>query len=207
MEPTKLAILGAANMRCGPAIVGSLASYFGERPLEIRMYDADEERLDTFDRLARLCFVSTYASHILISTIDPSEALNEADLIVLAIDPNCAGRLLHPRVESEEYVEPYNADAKDVDLAVAFLLANVPDSIPVLSLLEPGVSVPRMAYSRLNWPAPLDQGSRYRVPMQILRWLNKEEMPYELLSGYDDSPLKAWLDDPRSGDLVLGSRS
>ena len=71
-------MLGIGNVRCAPAIVGSLSNYFGERPLEIRFWDADWERLDLFDRFARLCFHVSKCPHQLISTDESDEALDGA---------------------------------------------------------------------------------------------------------------------------------
>jgi len=196
MPVSRLTVLGAGSTRCAPGIVGSLASYFGELPLEIRFYDADEERLDTFDRLARLCFESYGVSHLLISTTDPIEALADTEAVILAIDANCAHRMLAKSAEPQE---------SDIQTAVNRLIGDLPTDVAMLSLLDESISLPRTAYYRSPWPGPLADESRYRLPMQILRWLNKEDMLYDLLSSNEHSPLKAWLDDPRTADMVLGS--
>lgn len=196
MSAVRLAILGAGSLRYGLGIVGSLATYFGERPLEIRMYDADFERLDLFDRLLRLSSAGNFASHNLISTTDPAEALEDANAIVLAIEPHCAQKLL--RGDSAPNDEAL------VELALERLLRDVSSDTSVLSLLDPTVAVPRETYHRVPWAGPVSEYDRVRIPMQILRWLNKEEMLYELFEAYDRSPIKAWLDDPRTAELVLG---
>ena len=51
-------------------MIASLANYFGERPLDIVMFDADSERLDLFDRFARLTFSAMNSTHHLRSTDD-----------------------------------------------------------------------------------------------------------------------------------------
>lgn len=202
MSVVRLTVLGAGNVQKAPSIVGSLANYFGERPLKITFYDADEERVDLFDRLARLCFVSNYSSHELSTTIDPREALAEADLIVLALDANCARKYL----KSER---PGGFAAPDelslIEQAVADLLGGVSPSIPVLSLLDSEISVPRATYNRLSWPPPMSEATERAMPMQVIRWLRKEDMLYELFSTTDHSPLQAWLNDPTSAELVLGT--
>ncbi|AIE86197.1 hypothetical protein OP10G_2829 [Fimbriimonas ginsengisoli Gsoil 348] len=182
--------------------MGTLAGYFGERPLQIRMYDADEERLDLFDRLARMCFIATYVPHELLSTTDPGEALHETDGIVVAVGANCARRYL--RATRQAGI----ADVGDlgmVEQAVTDILGPVPPAIPVLSLLDPEVQLPRATYQRLDWPGPLEANDRQTLPFQILRWLKKEEPVTDLISVYDQSPLKAWLDDPRSAEVILGT--
>lgn len=202
MGVVKLTVLGAGSVQKAPAIVGSLANYFGERPLRITFYDADEERVDLFDRLARLCFVSTYSSHELSTTTDPREALEEADLIVLALDANCARRYL-----KSERPSGFAAldDLSLIEQAVTDLLGGVPASIPVLSLLNAEINVPRGTYHRLAWPPPMDEATERATPMQIIRWLRKEDMLYDLLSSNDHTPLQAWLNDPMSAELVLGT--
>src|SRR5579862_3123007 len=97
MGPIHVAILGAGSVRCTPAVVGSLATYFGERDLQIRMYDADMERLDLFDRFARLCFAMTKNGHGLISTVSADEAVVGADRVLLQIGENCARKYLKER--------------------------------------------------------------------------------------------------------------
>jgi len=164
------------------------------------MYDADEERLDTFDRLARLCFMSTYSTHLLISTTDPEEALAESEAVVLSVDENCARRLLDDPIDFWDEEPPQNDRIQD---AASLLIADLPIDVPVLSLLSDSIHLPRPTYYRSTWPGPQDK-NRFRMPMQILRWLNKEDMLYELLSKNENSPLKAWLDDPHSAELVLG---
>src|SRR4051794_39669255 len=94
MSIMRLAILGGGSVRCSPAVLASLATYFGERPLEIRMFDADVERLDLFDRLARLCFAMTKNPHTLISTTDAVEATEAADRVILQVGENCARKYL-----------------------------------------------------------------------------------------------------------------
>lgn len=204
MSAVQLTVLGAGSLRYGPPVVAALASYFGERPLGIRMYDSDEERLDIFDRLARLCFVNNYVSHELMSTTSVTEALEETDLIVVAVGANCARRYL--RATRAAGI----ADVGDlgmIEQAVSDILGPVPAAVPVLSLLEPSISLPRATYQRVDWPAPLSPEARFALPLQILRWLNKEESLHELLISNDQSPLKTWLDDPRSAEIVLGTPS
>lgn len=197
MDATPLAILGAGNLRCTPAVIGSLSTYFGERPLEIRLYDADEERLDLFDRFARLCFESTAAEHRLMATTDPIEALENASLVVLQIEENGARRLLRDReTDASELIER---------AAGRLLQLKEPDAL-LLSLMPPDVSLAGGAYYRLPWPGPLTDEERIAIPLQILRWLNKEDMLYTLFQENERSPFKRWLDDPTSAEPVIGSR-
>src|SRR5579872_2570625 len=92
MEPERIAVLGAGSVRSMPAISSSLAAYFGERPLSVSLFDGDEERLDLFDRFCRILFTFNRAGHTLSSTLDPVEAMDGAERIILCVGQNCAVR-------------------------------------------------------------------------------------------------------------------
>jgi hypothetical protein len=94
MEEIGLAIIGAGSVRCGPPIVASLASYFGERSVNVALWDADAERLDLFERFARTSFSVLKCTHSVFATLEPEEALVGADRVVLALDVNCAKKYL-----------------------------------------------------------------------------------------------------------------
>src|SRR5579863_7454654 len=201
MEGERIAVLGAGSVRCMPSIAGSLAAYFGERPLEVSLFDGDEERLDLFDRLCRVLFTFNRAGHGLSATLDPIEAMDGAERVVLCIGQNCA-------------VKYFRAARKGgvatavglglVDQLVEVVAASIPDPVEVLSLLRDGPSVPLPHYRMLDWPPEPSPGARAATPHQILRFLNGEEYPHELLSEAEDSPLKAWLEDVASVPTILG---
>ena len=199
MEPIPLAIVGAGSVRCAPGLIGSLASYYGERPLEVRLYDADEERLDLFDRLARLVFEDTSVEHSLRSTSDAAEALEGVRLVVLAIDENCARKYLR---QAGQEVPVDNAEARR--MAVESLVRRLPEDALVLSLLPSEIPVAQDMYYRIDWPPPLNEEERRGVPFQILRWLHREEPFFDLLDANDRSPFKQWLDDPSSAEPMIG---
>jgi len=62
----------------GPSVLASLAQVFGERRLEITLWDPSEEMLEVMDRLARLLFTLAENDPGLKSTTDVVEALEEA---------------------------------------------------------------------------------------------------------------------------------
>jgi hypothetical protein len=43
---------------------------------------------------------------------------------------------------------------------------------------------------------------RAALPHQILRYINGEEYLHEFLRQWDHAPLRAWLDDPSTAELV-----
>ncbi|HVT12537.1 MAG TPA: hypothetical protein VHE55_09735 [Fimbriimonadaceae bacterium] len=199
MSATRLAILGAGSVRCSPGVIASLATYFGERPLEIRMFDADMERLDLFDRLARVCFIMTKNGHNLISTTDADEALADADLVVLQVGENCARKYLKERHRMG--IASLDADAM-IEQAVEELLATVPAEVEVLSLQGPEIAIPRASYHRAAWPPEPSLTERRALPHQALRWIRGEEYVHDLLHDFEQSPMKQWLNDPDSVERV-----
>jgi hypothetical protein len=188
----KLSLLGIGSLRCGAPIVASLATYFGEQPLEICMYDEDVERLEIYDRLARLCFLTTEAPHRLVSTDDPDEAIADSEFIVLSIGENCARRYLARRG-----VEP---DSEPVAQVIDLIDLGQQPQASILSLQK--VPIRLDGYYQVSWPDDLPNDERTFYPLQLLRWLNEEEHLHDLLKQCSKSPLKAWLDNPTTADYV-----
>jgi len=132
MSAIHLAILGAGSIRCTVPVLAALATYFGERPMEITLYDADEERLDLFDRLGRVCFFSAKSTHLLKSTTDYKEALEGVDLVVVQIGENCARKYLKEN-RRQGFAELGRASL--IEQAVDDLLRDINPTIPVMSLI------------------------------------------------------------------------
>lgn len=213
MSATKLVILGAGSVRCSPPVIASLATYFGERPLEIVLYDADEERVDLFDRLARLCFRMTEATHEISYCLDPAEALSGADRVVLQVGTNCARKYLkaagllvlaEPEIEAAGSVQKDGfeiapSDDRLIQLAIDQYLKLAPEEVQVLSLQRLGIVLPEEERFRsVEWPPELGLADRVSVPHQALRYIKGEDYPHTLLQQNERSPLKAWLDDVES---------
>ena len=206
----KLAILGAGSVRCTPPVVAALATYFGERPLEVRLYDSDAERLDLFSRFAQTCFLLMKATHELTSHLDPAEALEGVDRVVLQVGTNCAKKYLRARgkldlLPSENHNEPQGSLQKDgyrpqahdsavIQSALDLILEYVPNDADVLSLQDPEIVLPG-AFRHADWPVDLSLDERVALPHQVLRWIHGEEYPHDLIGLSERSPLKAWLDD------------
>ena len=203
MEAERIAVLGAGSVRCMPAIAGSLATFFGERPLDVRLFDGDEERLDLFDRFCRVLFTFNRAGHTMSATLDPVEAMDGVERIILCVGQNCAVRYFRA-ARKGGVATGFGLGL--VDQLVEVLAASIPDRLEVLSLLGEGYSVPLPDYRRLDWPPEPSPSVRAATPHQILRFLNGEEYPYAILSAAAESPLKAWLEDASSAPIVLGQR-
>lgn len=179
----KIAVIGAGSVRCSPAVLASLANYYGERQLEVRLYDADEERLDLFDRFARVCFASGQAPHDVVSTTDIEEALEPVHGAVVQVGYNCARKLLK------------TAEDDIVPQAIATLLQPLPPTAKVLSLFGERIVLPVDSYDSIDWPAEPDEDTRRAMPHQLLRWIRQEEYLHDFLREYLHSPVKEWLDE------------
>lgn len=189
LDRVPLALIGVGNVRCTPPVLATLASYFGERPLDIVLYDADAERLDLFDRLARTFLAFTKSTNLLAGTEDPDEALAVAERVIVQIDANCAARSIGKKVRPQP---------SHILEALPRLLSNVSPTAEVLSLLPADVIIPVPKYRQVDWPKAIRSQDEVAVPHQALRWIHGEEYPFEFFAEHEDSPLKLWLDDPAS---------
>lgn len=197
-EIVKLAILGAGSVRTAPPVISSLATYFGERPIEVRLYDADEERLDLMDRLARHAFNVSEATHTILFRPDFKEALEDADRVVLMVGRNCARKFKRAKFPGHSV-----QDDEMIAGTIEALMAHAPADADILSLERRSVPVPVNFYRRLDWPGePTDEELRW-LPHQILRWLKAEEQLYKFFADQEASPFKAWLNDPNAAELVV----
>ena len=181
-----------------PPVISSLATYAGERPLEIRLYDADEERLDLMDRFARHCFHVTDSTHDVRYRPNPAEALEGADRIVLMVGRNCARKFMNVK-----FADRSVQDDMMITSTLGTLLASAPAEADVLSLERRSVGIPVSFFRRMDWPGePPDEDLRW-LPHQILRWIKAEEQLYKFFDEQEDSPFKAWLNDPNAAELVV----
>lgn len=181
----RLVLLGAGSMRCGPPVVGALAGYFGERELEVRLYDPDSERLELIGRLATASFLMEAAPHRVAHFTDFAEALEGADLVILAIGESAARRILGEG-------SPEGRD-QAIGEATERLARSFPDGVPVLDLTrDTNLSA---EFSRLEgWPPTLSATESRSLAFQILRWIHGEEPAHMLTQQEEQSPVRAWLD-------------
>lgn len=83
MQWTRIAVLGAGSIDHAPSIIAALANYFGERPFEITLWDADAERLDLMCRFARVCCTIMRSQHVVSTAEKLEDVLDEADLCMV----------------------------------------------------------------------------------------------------------------------------
>lgn len=193
-----------------PSVAATLAAYFGERPLEIRLYDADLERADLFAQFARTCFLLTKAGHEVDVFPEPAQALEGADRVILQVGTNCArkfllsvGRrdLLAPDDPApaagltREGYRPRSYDRRAVQEAVNLLAPMIPPDAQVLSLQRADIELEQgPTLTRAQWPGEISIDERISLPHQVLRWVHGEEYPHGLIQASEKSPVKAWLD-------------
>lgn len=183
MTGQRLAVLGAGSLRYGPAVVASLASYFGEQDLEVCLWDADTERLDLIHRLAQVCFLIEKSRHNLEAIESLDECVQSIDLAIISVEDHCAQQYLK-KLEGIPNVSAY------LEIANA-----VPEATQILSLSAPADRFDReLRY--VDWPPALSNADLFAMPHQILRWINGEDYPFDLIEANRYSPLKHWLDDP-----------
>lgn len=87
-------VLGAGNLRCGPPVLAGLATWRPDDLVNIRLWDANEERLDLFDRLLRECLDKEGTIHNVRSSSSYKEELEGATDVVFAVHEDCARRTL-----------------------------------------------------------------------------------------------------------------
>lgn len=183
MQAVPIVVLGAGNLACSVPVVASLATYFGERPLDLRLWDADPERLDLIDRLARVCFAVARSTHELKALEDPVEACDDATGAIVTLDAHGAAR--YRRIAGPGAGE-----------GVADALRHVAEALPagaaVLDLVEAAEHL--LAERPPNWPIPLHPMALRVFPHQVLRWIRGDEYVTELLATHEGGPIKGWLD-------------
>jgi hypothetical protein len=88
-----LTVAGAGSLRCAPAVLASIAAPRFEHALEVRLFDANIERLDLMGRLLARMFELTRAQHVFSMHPNLALSLREADGAVLCLYEDCARRM------------------------------------------------------------------------------------------------------------------
>lgn len=171
----RLALLGIGNLRLGPLTLASVASFYGERPLQVQLWDADAERLDLMDRLGWTLFRSAESLHRLTPVANWTDA-NDADAVILLVGRWCAFRV---------------APTETRETVVQSIATSLPLVTPVLQLV-PGSRTPD-ALDLPGVPEALSDAERQARAFQILRWIQGDEPVTTLLQSGEESPIRSWL--------------
>jgi hypothetical protein len=89
-----LAVVGAGSLRCAPPVLASIAAPRFEHSLEVRLFDANIERLDLMGRLLARMFELTRAQHVFSMHPNLGLALRDADAVVVCLYEDCARRMV-----------------------------------------------------------------------------------------------------------------
>lgn len=93
MASRVLTIVGAGSLRCAPPVLASIAAPRFEYALEIRLFDANLERLDLMGRLLERMFDITRSQHEFSMHPNLGLALRETDATVICLHEDCARRM------------------------------------------------------------------------------------------------------------------
>ncbi|MBS1721606.1 MAG: hypothetical protein JSS66_01225 [Armatimonadetes bacterium] len=97
MQDRVVAVAGAGNMRCAAPVMGSMAVWAPDDLVEIRLFDANEERLDLVDRLLREALDVAGTEHVVKSSPSVEETMDGATEIIVTYHEDCVRRM-HGRV-------------------------------------------------------------------------------------------------------------
>lgn len=175
--PSRLAILGVGSIEPAAMAVATVATYFGERPLDVVVFDPCIERRELIARLARTCCDAMRSTHALFEAASGAEALAGASHAILIAAPQVG----YGRCDFDQKFEGsvLTLQSKRAPVNRAFFSTRWPTASDMLGW-KPQV-VPHDA-----WTAH-----------QVLRWVRADEWVQPLLDAASESPVRAWL----NGDL------
>lgn len=163
-------------MQLALGVLGGLATYFGERPLDIRLFDPDPDFLNLSLRIGQSLLLIAQSTNRMAAYPELEIAMEATQRVIfMQKDAGSADREL-----------PCKDQGRDLN--------EILGDIPVLCLVQPPVDSLTHIEILLDWPKPIDDHSRIQFAFQILRWANGEEYPLEFLKGEDARPLHQWLD-------------
>ncbi|MBL8088288.1 MAG: hypothetical protein JNM85_09515 [Chthonomonas sp.] len=208
----KITLLGAGNPCVSPQVLAALATYFGERPLDVCLYDPDPERLDLHARLARFLAEHGTTRYPIMDTVDLESALMDTSLLLGALDDNGAQRIASPRPHSkplkkrlpnewsfeeqplEDELPKLPEEEARTRAAEAVHLAGGPEMLVMVGTnLGPGPHV-LSHLPELGWPSQPILEDVGALPHLILRWVRGDDSIANLLVENEQSPLKGWID-------------
>ncbi|MDI9640885.1 hypothetical protein QPK87_18155 [Kamptonema cortianum] len=107
-----LLLAGAGNIDCAHYVLATLATWHSPDRLEVRLFDANEERLDLMDRLARFLFEDNNDEAIIKASASMADFADGCTDIVLSLSEDCARRMtgkstLRSLEFLEEFDDPY----------------------------------------------------------------------------------------------------
>ncbi|MCB0826267.1 MAG: hypothetical protein KDC26_08760 [Armatimonadetes bacterium] len=94
MRDRVVLLAGAGNVRCAPPVLASLATWYPDDVVTLSLFDANLERLDLIDRLARKLFDDFNRDLLIRSSTDLSEASEGTTDLVLMLNEDGSRRMV-----------------------------------------------------------------------------------------------------------------
>lgn len=174
----RVAIIGVGNLPVLAPVLASVAQYFGERTLEVRLWDPSSERVDVAQCLAFRLFRAAGAMHKVYGDTNIADALAGASDVVSILDPDMLTRFSQVELALEQFRS-----------RISVLLS---EDARVLSVA--GLPGPLPSSYVTSWPT-VPEGAEHRLfPHQVLRWIREDEHPFEILAANEKTSLSDWLD-------------
>ncbi len=172
-------------MPLAPAVLGALASYYGERPLDVRLFDPHPDFLELSFRIGKSLFLIAKSTHRIAAYSDLAIALEATDRIIyMPANSN--------RDENSNQQAPSHFNDGDWKNELKIL----PEDVHILNLVQEELLNPTASKALTGWPTPMGAESSLVFAFQILRWANGEDYPLNFLNSDDARPLHRWLDNP-----------
>lgn len=171
-------------MRLALGVLGGIASYFGERPLDVRLFDADPDFLNLSLRIGQSLLLIAQSVNRIAAYPELEIALEATHRVIYMAEPSPIAR------------NPLATDLRTVDL-----FESIPPEVKILNLVEVESGNLSDSQTLLSWPKPMEGPSQLTFAFQILRWANGEEYPLEFLKNEDARPFHRWLDNPNALEL------
>lgn len=182
VDEVHIAIIGVGNLEVGPPLMATIAQYFGERPLAIRLYDPNHEIAELIGLLAKALFNVTDSVHILGVFEDYCEALAGAHGVIFC-----------PDYPGEELWTKHHPDFPEKKGFADAVLSQANDAVSVINLTDDYDDMRMREWG--PWPGFLEEDALDEMPHQILRWIHDDDSPHELLEANKISPFREWIEE------------
>lgn len=110
MSQRVVCLVGAGNIRCAPPVLGALGAWRPDDGAVVSLFDANEERLDLVDRLARRIFDDFNKELVVRASSELSETLEGATDVILSLNEDGSRRMVGGQ-SSEDLHDVENDDS------------------------------------------------------------------------------------------------
>ncbi len=218
MTARVVTLIGAGNIRVAPIVLATLAEFFPESPLHVHLFDANEERLDLMDRLARTFFDITRNEATVKSSSELADVLPDSTEVIIALNEDGSRRMVGRQLSTAAAVTDAAIGPTDVysgDFNRPTPLDRLSDhtrmmlEVPAASegSREEAVAAAFELVAATGWPSDarvLNLTRGLQVPIETWDWpselsdASKHSMPHRILR---------WIHhDENIGDLLTEGR-